>query len=436
MKMRLCLTSLLSLSHTHALVAFTWSESHVAKGDRWNGAASLRGRPLHIEDSESFLEEDSSVSDMDSDDTHLRPNAGGMPDIVQFGIYCKHVFGIDMKEGTFTVDAVLTFRWADPRNAQLVPAGLESVTLPPHIARKKIWLPDVGISNRAIKGIDVISTAFIIEKSGLVTKVERVLGVIKNKFFIGAFPFDEQVLKLRVASSTLMVDELQLVPLNSSHYSGVKEGVFDGSDFIFHKTNETVIQEMDGTLQKSRGELSIYVERMSNTYVGSLLMPEALIMIISYSAYWFPLTAPFAMPRVATALISFLSLMTLSLRTNAMLPVRGGLSWMDLFESNAQSLMFVSTVLNILALSAHHSFEAHDTAAMINSELKVAFPVLAALTFGVIIQRTDGSGLQWMAYITTLVHVLFAAPYVLYCLYRLRVEVVEDEAEKQALGMK
>jgi len=422
MKMQLCLTSLLSLSY--ALVAAAWSESHVAKGD-------LRGsRPLHTEDSESFLEEDSSVSDMDSDDSHLRPNAGGLPDIVQFGIFCKHVFGIDMKEGTFTADAVLTFRWADPRNAQLVPAGLQSVTLPPHVARKKIWLPDVGISNRALKGIDVISTAFIIEKSGLVTKVERVLGVIKNKFFVRAFPFDKQVLKLRVASSTLMLDELQLVPLNGSHYFGVNEGVFAGSDFIFQKTNQTEVQEEDGTLRKSRGELSIYVDRMSDTYVGALLMPEALIMIISYSAFWFPLTAPFAMPRVATALIAFLSLMTLSLRTNAMLPVRGGLSWMDLFESNAQSLMFCSAVLNILALSGHHSFEAHDTARLINHELKVAFPVLAAITFAVIFNRTDGSGLEWMATITQFVHVLFAAVYVPFCLYRLRAEVAHDDAQK------
>jgi hypothetical protein len=417
------------LGHHVASSSGKQAPSYSANATRRHPPATAAAAPaLNSSVGPSSLLEVESVDSLYAEDTFIRPNAGGPADVIEFGIFCKAIYGIDMKAGTYSADTVLTFRWTDPRTKLLVPQGHQSITLAPRSAKKKMWLPDVGISNRALNGIDVISTAYTVEKTGVITKVERVLAVLKNKFEVRAFPFDHQSLKLRVASATLMSDELKMEPL-TEQTSGVKEGTFSGTDFRLTGDAQSVFEEEDATLYKSRGELTVDIDRIYKPYVTGLLLPEFLVIIISYSAFWFPLIAPFAMPRVATALIAFLTLMTLSLRTNAMFPVRGGLCWIDLFESNAQMLMFFTTVLNIVALSGHHSFEAIDTARTINNELKIAFPVLAAITFGICFYKTDGSNLESQAYLTTFILGAFSLVYMLWSFRRLAKEhhVKEEE---------
>merc|ERR1719454_2691841 len=122
-------------------------------------------------------------------------------------------------------------------------------------------------------------------------------------------------------------------------------------------------------------------------------MPEVLLLGISYSAFWFPQAAVFAMPRTATAIISFLTLMTLSIKHNSMLPVRGGLAWIDLFESACQGLMFLTVGFNILVLVTCHKFLLTDLADALDFELKFLFPIMGAIQFTVLCFKTDGTNL-------------------------------------------
>jgi hypothetical protein len=313
----------------------------------------------------------------------------------------------------------LTWRWNDTRTAKLLPAGRQSETFDADFARDHLWDPDVGICNRALKGVDTISTAFVVKESGEVTKVERVLAIVKNTFAVQDFPFDYQVLRVRVASATRMLDELQLSPIEGPEYSGVKDGIFDSSDFTLVSADVHAFDEIESTLQKSRGELVIELRRQPLGYINSLLLPELLILCISYSVFWFPLTAPFAMPRVATALIAFLSLMTLSLRTNALLPVRAGLSWMDLVENSALYLMFFTVCLNILVLAGYHSFEEKDISTVINKEFRLAFPVLAGMIIGICAATLVFGHFGLVCFIIQSIQGLFAVVYLSWCLLRL-----------------
>merc|ERR1719507_2354161 len=125
-------------------------------------------------------------------DHHFRPHLGVSREVVSFAIYLKNFFGMKIPKNLFTVDIVLTLSWTDPRVAKLVPENATDMTICPAQARKTLWLPDIVVANRAIKGKERISTAIQIHKDGTVLKTERLLLRVKQHFDVTAFPFDHQ----------------------------------------------------------------------------------------------------------------------------------------------------------------------------------------------------------------------------------------------------
>lgn len=313
----------------------------------------------------------------------LRPNAGGGADVVGYGMFLRSITDIDLMESTFSCDVVVTLQWKDYRAIAVVPEGHDGISLSDRNARKKIWVPDVIITNHRQGSLDPISTTYSVSADGTVTKVQRVQATLMTVYDTMYFPFDHQDLLMQVGSKTHMLEELRFRPLLDDTFTGVAAGTFDNSDFTFTNFTTDVVEEVDGPLRKSRGRLIILVDRRSEPYWQSLLLPELLILLISWSNFWYPLTAPFAMPRVATALVSFLSLVMLELRTAKMVPLRGDLSWIGLFEMNCQSLMFMNVCLNIFILVVYHRFKQESRAKMIQLEVHSIFPCLALILFSI-----------------------------------------------------
>lgn len=318
-------------------------------------------------------------------DIDSRPNLGGDPEMIQFGILAKTFYGMDFKQGTFTMDAVMTLKWTDNRTSALVPQGKDSITLGQDDAATMMWMPDISVTNRNLKGVDVISTAITVASGGKVTKIERFLSVTKNGFDPRAFPFDTQHLKLRIASTTLMSDELQLVPLQGEKdLEGCADGVFDGKDVSLINAEIRSYDEVNGALKKSRGELDIHIERDSEAYFHTMLLPELILIGISWTVFMFPLLPPFIMPRVATAMIAYMALTTFMFRTGSMLPTRGGSSWIDVFEECSQILMFSVLILNIFVEALHHEFKQVELSDRIQWEVRVFFPVVVVVVYAII----------------------------------------------------
>eukprot|EP00434_Breviolum_minutum_P017966 symbB.v1.2.015842.t1/scaffold1163.1/size134625/2 len=122
-----------------------------------------------------------------------------------------------------------------------------------------------------------------------------------------------------------MTDEVQLVPMPSANISDSVAKSFDKTDwtFLYHGLN--VFPENVGSLQKSRAEFEMHVLRDASPYWSSTIFPEIMIVVLSYTVFLFPVNPGFAMPRVSSAVIAFLSIMTISTRTSQMLPeVRRG----------------------------------------------------------------------------------------------------------------
>jgi len=304
-----------------------------------------------------------------------RPQAGGPADMIYLDLLLKDFYGADLHNEQWEGDIVVMLRWYDPRVAGLVPKDQTGRTLSEEQAHELMWTPDVVVTNTELEGERIVSTSFHVSMDGMVNKTQRLLVRIKEDFDGKEFPYDKQVLHVLLASASYMTDEVQLVPMPSANISDSVAKSFDKTDwtFLYHGLN--VFQENVGSLQKSRAEFEMHVLRDASPYWSSTIFPEIMIVVLGYTVFLFPVNPGFAMPRVSSAVIAFLSIMTISTRTSQMLPeVRRGLVWMELFEVVCKMLLFTVILLNILIEMVFHTWQQPDLAKQLVSELRFAFP--------------------------------------------------------------
>lgn len=365
----------------------------------------------------------------------VRPSAKGEPTIVKFAMFMKQFYGVDFKRGTVTADMVLSLRWEDNRTAALVPEGQNQLTLSQERASGLLWMPHVGITNRDIGGVRVISTAVTVSKSGVVEKVQRILTVVKNTFDVRAFPFDIQNLRFRIASTTLMADQLKMKVMADKGSSGVKDGIFAGQEFSYVSSSTRVFEEKDGDLVKSRGEFVIEVHRNIEPYMKTVLVPSLILVAVAYTVFLFPPTSPFIMPRVATSVISFMSLMVLSVRTSALLPSTGSGSWIDTFFNCCMMMMFSSMCLNIFVEFLEHELSHPEIANRVQKELRVGLPTVEILILCICFLWSDYTRLTWLDVCTYALWWGVVVPYLGLCVKRVvgaRRTKAEAEGEPEA----
>lgn len=280
-----------------------------------------------------------------------------------------------MKTNSWDSDFVLFLTWKDPRVARLVPSGKKEVTLSLSQAKAQIWMPEIVVTNRAVKMYEIISTAVQIYSTGEVRKVERAIVTCKNIFDLGEYPFDTQEFFLKIASAKYMSDELVLKASKDKNQSGMNDDVFDAFQYSLAGFKLYAIEEQDGAMVTSRGVFHMSAKRSLDKYGEAHLMPTILLLIISFAIFWFPFLAPFIMPRMALSMLALLSFTNLMIKTSGMLPPGAPCNWNDVFNQLVLALMSSTIIINIVAEVCEHQLKLDLLGKTINHEAKVLQPV-------------------------------------------------------------
>jgi hypothetical protein len=311
--------------------------------------------------------------------TDIRPGfRSKQVDVVEFGILIKKWYGIDFIGGTFTVDAVIAAKWQDNRTSKLIPGKAASTTFAIDDAAKVMWLPDLSATNTAHEGVDVISSSVFVQKNGTVTKVQRALLTLKQGYQTADFPFDTQAVTVKVASTIYMRDEVKLRPTEDTSLWGCSSDLFGNTPWNVVNASLTSISEDDGLLQKSRGVLTITVSREASQYMSSIFVPSMVLLCMTWSSVWLPISTPYIMPRTAVSVIAILGMMSLMNKSNAMIPATGNNSWMAQYLETCVLLQFALMVLNALILCIEHRSGGNSIANGLD-ELIIAFPILTLI---------------------------------------------------------
>jgi len=361
-------------------------------------------------------EEEDEISGGSNVATSTRPNAANkVPDVIHFGLFAKTFYGVNVKNNNFAIDVVMTLKWEDKRVAKLIPDGLESMTLSKLDSEKFMWLPGIVITNRDIKKFDLISTAVFINRKGEVSKVERATAVVKNRYMLEQFPFDRQELVTKIASHKYMNNEVALKP--DKEGNGAKDGLLEGECYSLVDLKASAYEDESGALKKSRGVLTITVDRTIDKYLESHLIPGALVTMISWAVFWFPFVAPFITPRLAMSVLALLTFTNLTMKSSASLPAGAPPNWNDTINQTIMTLMFTTVVLSILSEVCMHQLKVEELAKKVNNELKGIMPCMSIIALSIILSAAGHDGWMTLSTTSTIVSIFLGASLLGYVSY-------------------
>jgi len=285
----------------------------------------------------------------------------------------------------------LSVRWNDTRVIDLVPEGLDQMTLAWSQALKQVWMPGIVVTNRDIEMYEIISSSVTVFRTGEVLRVGRAQTHVMKKFALEEYPFDTQNLEIKLASSTYMTDELVIVADNKT--CGVNENIFGLYDIQGWHTE--TYQTTNGDLKKSRGLIDIVVKRSLTKYVDDHLVPTSITLMISWAVFFFPFgTNPFITPRLALSILALLTFTNLMVKSGKELPGAAPFNWNDLFNQQIQTFMFLTIVFNIATEIMFHQFNKDSLARRMNHDSKVVVPFTSTVNIVLILGSAQ---YHWMS---------------------------------------
>jgi len=330
----------------------------------------------------------------------------------------------------------MNFKWMDKRVAALVPEGLDSMTLSKKEAEMKMWLPGIVVTNRDSHKFDLVSTSVMINRKGEVFRVDRATVVVKNKYKLNHYPYDEQDLVVKVASSKYMLDEVILKPSTEKGSMGVADNLMKGYSYKFIDVGASAIKDIDGALmKKSRGLLTISVKRDGKQYFQTHLIPSFLLACISFGIFYFPFIAPFITPRVKLSILALLAFTNLTIMSNNALPDSAPFNWNDLLNQTVLTLMFSNVFMNILSEVCFHQLKLDDLAKCINHENKVVAPFVFMLSVGTVLSTAGPGGYMSLGHAGIVVKVqilVIVGGFLAFNMHRISTLLKEAEAKAKA----
>jgi hypothetical protein len=265
---------------------------------------------------------------------NARPDPDGVPTQVRVGLYVIDITSINDRDLSFTADAFLRLQWNDPRLA----AGTEGTSLAnckPRI--DDVWNPRVQIVNRRQLSKQVEDVVEV-DPEGTVTYRQRFYGEFSSKLDLADFPFDKQVLWMRVGS---LYSPEEVLYVNDENLTG-RVDTFSIPDWFVGPVAARVSSQYFSPQERSLARIDFSFEstRDSGFYVWRVIVPLALIVFMSWTVFWIDPSHLGAQLSVSTA--SVLTLIAFQFALSSLLPRISYLTRMDQFLLGSTGLIFLA----------------------------------------------------------------------------------------------
>jgi hypothetical protein len=265
-----------------------------------------------------------------------RPNPSGPPTEVKIGIYLLDLTHIDDVNQLFSIDLFVDVTWQDPRLAVPEKLRIGKIQRRP---LEEIWTPRLLILND--RGLSThLPRVAEVDDLGNVNTQQRVSGELSTDLLFKDFPFDTQVLPIRIASYSYSTQDLHFSvdnQISGDDRSLSAEGwqfriIGPEFDEFYIPAKKTVWAQLTYLIEAKRN---------SQYYILTMFLPVSLIVLMSWFVFWLP---PDVIPsRVGISTASIFSLIAFSLSVRLSLPRVSYLTHADMF-------LIGCTLLVILAL--------------------------------------------------------------------------------------
>ncbi len=268
-------------------------------------------------------------------ETLTPPKVNGEPVEISVGIFIIDIIELNELNGSFKLDFTVDVQWLDSRLSATARGGPLSQC---NLSRDQIWFP-------VIQAINIRSPShFILEDikvsdSGLVDYYARIQANLASPFDLHEFPFDNQELRIKIASFVYGPDDV--IFLEDTKNTGMLDGIeLAGWTITGSSTNVDLASITTGSGDFSQMHHVISVQRKAAYYMWKYVVPLCFIVLMACSVLFLDPESFGPQIGISTAAVFTLVAFLLGLRQG--LPQVAYLTRMDELVLAATILVFLS----------------------------------------------------------------------------------------------
>ncbi len=248
------------------------------------------------------------------------PLVDGKPVEVSIGFYTLDFARVTAREESFDLTGYLELSWRDPRLA----TSSETKTVR-HLEAGSIWTPKVFFENALEQPRYHDAPIVGADDRGVVTSWAIISGKFSAPMDLRRFPFDRQVLTVRVGS----FEDEEVV-----RFALKRDLVQVGEDaFLTDWTIGAADARVDtrpyvpGQEKYTRYIYQVAIARRSTFYVWRVMLPLTLLALVAWASFWFEPVG--LQPQISTCMASLIALVAFNFAIDFSLPKVTYLSLID-----------------------------------------------------------------------------------------------------------
>ena len=295
---------------------------------------------------------------LDPNSMLLPPPAEGGRVKVSVALHVLNLSSIDEVTERFELTGYLLAQWNDPRLTYKASGNGDKYRA---LAPDSVWRPQLVIIN-AVKPRQVLEGSLRVAPDGAVSYVERFDALVTSTFYLKPFPFDAQ--KLEVLIHPFTDQQLSVAFVTSqlpvwtatefSTYSSLESWEFES---LTARIGTAASQFGEHAIAEARFEIA--VERRYEFYLWKVFLPLLLMVVVSWSVFWFDPSE--VSSQVTIAVTTILTIIAFALAISLTLPRVPYLTFADAFFLACYIFAFLA-MLELTAVHIAYRNERRDLA--------------------------------------------------------------------------
>jgi len=220
-------------------------------------------------------------------DARLPPDPSG-PTPVEVGFFVTELRDIDAVQGSFHFRGSVHVMWCDTRRAfDPWEAGVQERVLAGSAADaefERFWNPR-GFPVNRVGGFEITDRVIRIRHDGAIRQDMNASVDLSTTYDLRRFPFDRQLLSLKVESATWNREQVRFVS-NASLTGFSDDFVMPEWRILGVESHVEEVSVMRSDVPFERNVVEIEIERESGFYLWKGLLPLFIIVVLSWSVFW------------------------------------------------------------------------------------------------------------------------------------------------------